>query len=135
MSLDERDASARRAAYADLVTALLDLRSTAATSAFDTALADAVRDGELPESLARQLRSLQRASLSDVIDQAAHVLPATLAALDEQPPGGAQSAAPPGDDTEVVADSDDTVTPPPVDLTARRMLVAGLRPIADPPFP
>ena len=73
---------ARRAAYADLVAAVLDLRSPVATATFDHALSDAVAAGTLTDELARQLRWLQRESVRDVVTHATNVLPAALVALD-----------------------------------------------------
>jgi hypothetical protein len=144
---------ARRAAYADLVAAVLDLRSPTATITFDRALADAVAAGTLADELARELRWLQRESVRDVVTHAAHVLPAALVALDTT--GGAvelrehsvaerSTAAPDSEggaaDTSTPDLADDQSSTPdeesaPVDLTARRLLVAGLRPIPDSPFP
>lgn len=158
---------ARRAAYADLVAAVLDLRSPAATATFDRTLSDAVAAGMLTDELARELRWLQRESLRDVVTHAANVLPAALVALDatshaheldeysvdQRPAAGdpgtptTQTSTVPASESEV--DSPDTSTAeftddqdpdathesPPVDLTARRLLVAGLRAIPDSPFP
>jgi hypothetical protein len=144
---------ARRAAYADLVTAVLDLRSPIATTTFDRALADAVAAGTLAAELARELRWLQRESVRDVVTHAANVLPAALVALDtsgrpedlREHSVAERSTAAPGAEggaadisTPDLAD-DQSSTPDeesaPVDLTARRLLVAGLRPILDSPFP
>jgi hypothetical protein len=143
-----RQVPARTSAYGDLITAVLDLRPPTATATFDQALSDAVATGQLSESLARQLRSLQRETVRDVIAHASAVLPATLVRLegsttevvDLPPESGAQAEAA-GTMTEpVVLDRVDDPAPPPVtdtpvDLTARRLLVAGLRPIPDQPFP
>ena len=71
----------RRAAYADLVAAVLDLRSPEATRAFDAALSAAVAAGALPDDLARQLRWLQRQSERAVVEHAETVLPPALVAL------------------------------------------------------
>ena len=158
------DQPGRSAAYAELVSAVLDLRNPGSTHDFDQLVAAAVADGRLAESLARELRWLQRRTVRDVVEHAAHVLPATLVALE----GGEEPAATPtdtrdpamladaGDDGEVArpeaaeehaapdppdagtssAEEPDQERPVPlVDLTARRLLVAGLRPIDDPPFP
>ena len=155
------DQPGRSAAYAELVSAVLDLRNPGSTHDFDALVAAAVADGRLAEPLARELRWLQRQTVRDVVEHAAHVLPATLVALE----GGEEPAATPMDtrDPAMPADADvaqpteaaeeHAVTDPPdagtssaeeldqerpaplVDLTARRLLVAGLRPIDDPPFP
>ena len=140
---------ARRAAYADLVAAVLDLRSPAATASFHHSLSDAVAAGKLTDELARELRWLQRESVRDVVTQATRVLPAALVALDTlstpdrtmaatepevasaDPSTGDPSTGDTTDDDDSTADQE----PTPVDLTARRLLVAGLRPIPDPPFP
>ena len=133
---------ARRAAYSDLVAAVLDLRSPIATATFDHALYDAVAAGTLTDELARQLRWLQRESVRDVVTHATNVLPAALVALDapitsDTPVASADtsvadtSAADTIDDDASTADQE----PAPVDLTARRLLVAGLRPLPDSPFP
>ena len=98
----------------------------------------------------------------DVVEHAAQVLPATLVALEGKDPREALAGAPAVDlepaatdlagplspATEPAAAAPDTeASPAPVeeespeppaplvDLTARRLLVAGLRPIDDPPFP
>jgi hypothetical protein len=123
----------RQAAFADLVSALLDLRSPEPTRSFDQAVTDAIQRGELTDALGRQLKWLQRESVRGVVEHAAQVLPAILMALEgadlSVPESPAQTPAtdPPEVDAEVPAS--------PVDLTARRLLVAGLRPIDDPPFP
>jgi hypothetical protein len=144
--------SAREAAYSDLVAAVLDLRSPTNTIAFDQTLADAVAADQLGEDLARQLRWLQRQSVRDVVDQAASVLPAALVAMEKAghapvpalPDEEAARSAEPGQPakhagavaTASVTDEDDEAeSVAPTDLTARRLLVAGLRPIHDPPFP
>ena len=142
------DEPARSAAYADLVSAVLDLRNPASTQDFDAAIAAAVADGRLAEPLARELRWLQRQSLRAVVEHAAQVLPATLVALEAgapqaaSPRRAAEEFAAPGDEAEPQPDPNQQAqaesaepSPAPVDLTARRLLVAGLRPIEDPPFP
>ena len=161
---------ARRAAYADLVAAVLDLRSPVATATFDRALSAALAAGTLTEELARELRWLQRESVRDVVTHASNVLPATLVALDRHvaPDPGldvqderradapADATASPAEPTPLAEEREDAAaeagwddgdtgaqeppeeaeeSPTPVDLTARRLLVAGLRPIPDPPFP
>jgi len=78
----------------------------------------------------------------DVVTHATNVLPAALVALDppvtsDTPVASADtsvadtSAADTIDDDASTADQE----PAPVDLTARRLLVAGLRPLPDSPFP
>jgi hypothetical protein len=166
------DEPARTAAYAELVSAVLDLRNPSPTRDFDAAIAAAVTDGRLPEPLARELRWLQRQSVRDIVEHAAQVLPATLVALEGGEPGTAatyesaddleqsrlaeqagpaglaratppapQPSEAPADPSPAAAEAagaeEENQEPPapPVDLTARRLLVAGLRPIDDPPFP
>jgi hypothetical protein len=162
----QADASGRAAAYAELVSALLDLRRSAPTQAFDRVLGQAVTDGHLTEELARQLKWLQRQSLHELVAHAEHVLPATLVALEGTQEGGADLASPdeelqpdtpelPAADPPPPASPFETAPPPapaptapvadwaaapteptpPIDLTSRRLLVAGLRPIAHPPLP
>ncbi len=157
------DEPGRSAAYAELVSAVLDLRNPASTRDFDALVAAAVADGRLAEPLARELRWLQRQTVRDVVEHAAQVLPATLVALEGGAPAPEAALEGTGDsgvpaDTELAkagsappeAYEAPGVAPPPtpsteepdqepptplVDLTARRLLVAGLRPIDDPPFP
>lgn len=132
MAAAGRAESGRLAAYADLVTAVLDLRSPEATRRFDQALADAVAAGSLSPELARKLRMWQRDAERSLVDHAASVLPAALVALDQNQP------APDADQLDHSApDSEpepltDPRPDPPADLSARRLLVAGLRPISDP---
>ena len=76
MSTDAR----RLSAYADLVAAVLDLRSSAAREAFDEALATARDSGEIADNLARQLRWLQRQSERALVEHAESVLPAAMVA-------------------------------------------------------
>jgi hypothetical protein len=144
------DAEAGRvAAYADLVAAVLDLRSPEASRAFDAALSAAVDSGALPDDLARQLRWLQRQSERALVEHAETVLPPALVALQrsitplespavaepvERPvaPHSEQRAEP---DEEELDDFDGVTEPeraPVVQLQARRLLVAGLRPLPDP---
>lgn len=150
------DAEAGRvAAYADLVAAVLDLRSPEASQAFDAALSAAVDAGALPDDLARQLRWLQRQSERALVEHAETVLPPALVALHRSiaplsspaavdSPGVAEPVDPPGehhlepDDEDELDDFngiDETEPPesaPVVQLQARRLLVAGLRPLPDP---
>jgi len=150
------DVSVREAAYSDLVAAVLDLRSPTNTIAFDQTLADAVAADQLGEDVARQLRWLQRQSVRDLVDQAASVLPAALVAMekagdapvpalpDEEDASRSAEPGQPAKHAEAVAtasvtdevdEDDEAESVAPTDLTARRLLVAGLRPIHDPPFP
>jgi hypothetical protein len=145
------DAEAGRvAAYADLVAAVLDLRSPEASRAFDAALSAAVDAGALPDDLARQLRWLQRQSERALVEHAETVLPPALVALQRSitpldspafAESGEQRAEPPvdqraePDDEEDLDDFDGVAEPEPapvVQLQARRLLVAGLRPLPDP---
>ena len=155
-SVASDDVPARQAAFADLVAAVLDLRSPAATEAFDRRLTAAVADGQISEPLARELRWLQRQSVRDIVEHAAQVLPPTLVALERQeqdedahrndaPEGGTRDDTHEGDpsttrptptpDEPKEQSSEESAPSPPVDLAARRLLVAGLRPISDQPFP
>ena len=138
----------RRAAYADLVSAVLDLRSPEATAAFDAALSAAVASGSLSDEIARQLRWLQRQSERAVIEHAEAVLPPALVALQcsltpldsptvAEPVGNPveQPSEPPAEpsDEDEPDDFDEEPEPAPVvHLQARRLLVAGLRPLPDP---
>lgn len=130
----------RLAAYADLVAAVIDLRSPMTREAFDGALADAVASGALSDDLARQLRWLQRQNERAMVEHAESVLPPALVALDrsaaDAPPVLADvlQTAPPAVPPEVapLATADDRVEDEPaavVNLQSRRLLVAGLRPI------
>jgi hypothetical protein len=130
----------RQAAYADLVAAVLDLRTPDATRRFDQALADAVTAEAISPALARELRMLQRDAERALVDHAASVLPAALVALDQRE--AAEDPTTERLDHPVVSEQlepDSAAEPltdpppdPPADLTARRLLVAGLRPISDP---
>jgi hypothetical protein len=134
--------SGRLAAYADLVAAVLDLRTPDATGRFDQALTDAMAAGSLSPALARELRMLQRDAERALVDHAAAVLPAALVALDHREPAPGLAADRLDHPADPVADQLDPDTAPepltdpspepPADLTARRLLVAGLRPINDP---
>jgi hypothetical protein len=170
---NEPDSSGgRTAAYAELIAAVLDLRSSMPTRTFDQTITQAVADGRLTAELGRELRWLQRQSLRELVDHAERVLPATIVALEDALGPEQQPQAPLDDSTEPVAPSDvaETVEPvappappevsaepnppaapyervrdaerppddaasPTVDLTARRLLVAGLRTIEERPFP
>ncbi|MCZ3388336.1 MAG: hypothetical protein LH645_04285 [Actinomycetia bacterium] len=148
----------RVAAYADLVAAVLDLRSPGPRQAFDAALSEAVAAGTVTDDLARQLRWLQRASERAIVEHAEAVLPPALNALQTtvssapapsalaplvaaaQPP---QPAMPTPSPDPVGEPASGTGSPEPegldapeaapvVQLQARRLLVAGLRPLPDP---
>lgn len=155
----------RAAAYADLVAAVLDLRSSVTTRTFDHVVSEAVEGGRLAPDLARELKWLQRQSLLDLVDHAERVLPTTIVALEgvaEPDEDDASSEVSPGDEVAApdvaVPDSTSPPDPPPtphaasapappptsappedspasVDLTSRRLLVAGLRTIEDRTFP
>lgn len=141
----------RRSAYAELVSGLIDARDRSADQRFDAELAAAVAAGLLDAETARTLRWWQRETLRAVVDQATQVVPPTLAALEAaaeqlrqrvasqpgaQPTGarrtGEWAFEPVGDTEDSSGDLVDEQLPPPADLTARRLLVAGLRPLRDP---
>ena len=125
----------RLAAYADLVAALLDLRDPGPSSAYDDAVDAAVADGSLTPEQARHLRWLQRETVRQLVDHARAVLPSTLVALEGEHSGGAAAlpdAPPLPDDAPATEDVPDEPAPP-ADLQARRLLVAGLRPLPDGP--
>lgn len=157
----------RTAAYADLIAAVLDLRSSVTTRTFDQVVNEAVTDGRLAPELARELKWLQRQSLLDLVDHAERILPTTIVALEGVVEPAGDVVIEPGDDvvepaddtapaSEISAAADVTTAPEPVisevppvipevstpepppqsvDLTARRLLVAGLRTIDERPFP
>lgn len=135
----------RQAAYADLVAAVLDLRSPATRDAFDEAVIGAQQTGAITEELARQLRWLQRQNERAMVEHAESVLPPALVALDRSAADVAPTlatilSAPPQATPDTAAgkgptadpSDDSTLDEPPavVNLQARRLLVAGLRPIA-----
>jgi len=133
----------RLAAYADLVAAVLDLRSAGPRQAFDAALAEAVAAGTVGGDLARQLRQLQRASERAIVEHAEAVLPPALDALQANVsqavaasiPAHQPSTAPQPADLGHAPEREEPgqLQPAPVvRLEARRLLVAGLRPIPDP---
>ena len=139
------DAS-RMSAYADLVAAVLDLRSSATRESFDEALAQARDSGAIADDLARQLRWLQRQSERALVEHAESVLPPALVALDQSAAGAHATPAdllsakrpvsPPTTGSEAATDepSDELADDEPaavVNLQSRRLLVAGLRPITD----
>lgn len=126
----------RLAAYADLIAAVLDLRGSGATQAFDSAIAEALESGNISDDLARQLRWLQRASERAIVEHAEAVLPPALVAL--QPTSfspTAPAAAPPFAPALLDTAEDEQLEQeqaPVVPLQARRLLVAGLRTLPDP---
>ena len=144
----------RLAAYADLVAAVLDLRSSGPRQAFDAALAEAVAAGTVSDDVARQLRWLQRASERAIVEHAEAVLPPALDALQTNvsqapapaalaPLGHASQPSEPGTPTEPADPAtaaqppeppvpDDPEPAPVIELQARRLLVAGLRPLPPP---
>lgn len=149
--------SARVAAYADLVTALLDIRPNLASAQFDAELSAAQAVGGIDEDTARRLRWWQRESVREVVDHAQSVLPPTLIALSGSFENASLAANPtdtyqamPVDTSEPLttyedesaghtelgietsADESDDELPPPADLGARRLLVAGLTPLRQP---
>jgi hypothetical protein len=140
----------RLAAYADLVAAVLDLRPATTREAFDKAIVDGLSSGTITDDLARQLRWLQRQNERAMVEHAESVLPPALVALDRsaadalspvssvlqtaspEPSAGTEAATDPVIDP-VTSDLDDLPDDEPgavVNLQARRLLVAGLRPIA-----
>ena len=136
----------RLAAYADLVAAVLDLRSPGPAQEFDEALALAVESGKMSDDVARQLRWLQRQSSRSIVEHAEAVLPAALVALDQSRSAGggrpadkqpgatpnASSARATHEDEPEYDEADDDEPAAVVNLQSRRLLVAGLRPLADP---
>ncbi len=147
----------RAVAYAELVAGLIDARDRAAEERFDAELEAAEVAGRVDPETARTLRWWQRESLRAVVSQAEMVVPPTLAALETaahelrertlaQPgPEAAPDAAHELDlrDRELPDDEQDEddyddgpqprhALPPPTDLTARRLLVAGLTRLRDP---
>jgi hypothetical protein len=73
----------RPAAYADLLAALLAVRSDPATARFDAELARAEAEGRIDGPTARTLRWWQRESLRGLTDHLATVLPDLLVDLRE----------------------------------------------------
>ncbi len=135
----------REAAYADLVSGLLDLRTDPATERFDAELAAAEDEGRIDPQTAKVLRWWQRESLRTMVEHASTVLPPTMLALERSASGSerevavsAQSwarAAENDEDGDSATDEDsdgdgteDPPAPPPTDLSEhrRRLLVAGL---------
>lgn len=131
----------RLAAYADLVAALLDLRDPGPSAAFDAAVDAAVADSSLTPEQARHLRWLQRQTVRQVVEHARSVLPSTLMALEGEHSGGTSTlpddaapddAAPDDSPPPTVGDEPEALAPS-ATLQARRLLVAGLRPLPDSP--
>ena len=148
----------REAAYAELVVGLIDARDRAAEERFDAELDAAEVAGRVDSETARTLRWWQRESLRAVVSQAEMVVPPTLAALEaaahelrertHAQPTNADSHEDSyeldlrdgelPDDEQDEDDYDDEAPqprhamPPPTDLTARRLLVAGLTHLRDP---
>ena len=136
----------REAAYADLVSGLLDLRTDPATERFDAELATAEDEGRIDPQTAKVLRWWQRESLRTMVEHASTVLPPTMLALEKSASGserevevsaqswaraaGNDGASARDDDDDDEADENDNEppAPPPTDLTEhrRRLLVAGL---------
>ncbi|MBI1376319.1 MAG: hypothetical protein GC157_02380 [Frankiales bacterium] len=75
------DGSARASAYADLLSALLALRTDPATARFDAELAAAEAAGLVDGQVARTLRWWQRESMRGLADHLAAVLPDLLTEL------------------------------------------------------
>ena len=143
---------ARLSAYAELVAGLLDVRDDAAEQRFDAELADAESARRIDPETARILRWWQRETVRGVVAHAQTVLPATMLAIEHSHQDSISSTAhesspadtpsdDAGDDVPAVDVGDDELEDdvldfaeprPPVDLTARRLLVAGLTPLRDP---
>lgn len=152
--------NARGSAYAELIVGLIDARDRAAEERFDEELAAAEAAGRIDPQTARTLRWWQRESVRAVVTQAEQVVPTTLQALEiaaeelrdrtaaQREPtvlGESLDQLDPTMDSEyqhlpedtepdeapLAAVSGDT-PPPPADLTARRLLVAGLTPLRAP---
>lgn len=126
----------RLTAYADLVAAVLDLRGSGPTRAFDAALTEAVAAGSISDDLARRLRWLQRAGERAIVEHAEAVLPPALVALQANAAEQALTeppVAPVWADEQHPAEVIDQPEPAPVrQLQPYRLLVAGLRPLPDP---
>jgi hypothetical protein len=135
----------REAAYADLVSGLLDLRTDPATERFDAELAAAEDEGRIDPQTAKVLRWWQRESLRTMVEHASTVLPPTMLALERSASGSEREvavsarswarAAENDEDGDSATDEDsdgdgthEPPAPPPTDLSEhrRRLLVAGL---------
>ncbi len=135
--------AARSSAYAELITGLLDVRDNSSETQFDAALAAAESADRIDSDTARLLRWWQRETVRAVVDHAQLVLPATLLALEDSFRQAHQQTTPPIDqpvpppaaepETDAAAEPEWAEdAPPPTDLSARRLLVAGLTPLRDP---
>jgi hypothetical protein len=145
--------AARQAAYAELVAGLLDVGDESAQERFDVHVHQLVTDGLMTPEVARSVRLLHRQSVRAVVEHAQVVLPPTLLALEQShrehwlaareadDNSGADHDADTLDDqssNDVTHDLSDDLTDDteaqngPVDLTARRLLVAGLTLLPDP---
>ena len=140
--------AARHAAYAELVAGLLDVRDPAAEERFDRRLDELVAQGLVDPDGARSLRLLQRQSVRALVEHAQTVLPATLLAIEnshreqsandvDDQPSFAESVrdaetASASDAMADQADEEIDLLEPPADLTARRLLVAGLTQLPEP---
>lgn len=142
--------STRLTAYAEMVAGLLDTRDPGAEERFDEVLADAEVAGLIDPDTARALRWWQRETVRGLVAHAQAVLPPTLLAVecahhdardrmapsDWQSPMTADISDAREEDVEATAPQDDVTLEdepaPPADLTARRLLVAGLTPLRDP---
>lgn len=135
--------AARSSAYAELITGLLDVRDNSSEMQFDAALAAAESADRIDSETARLLRWWQRETVRAVVDHAQLVLPATLLALEDSFREAHQRTAPQIDQpisTPDAAPASEAAAepgwaedpPPPTDLSARRLLVAGLTPLRDP---
>lgn len=144
----------RLSAYAELVVGLLDVRDDAAGRRFDAELAAAESTGRIDADTARAIRWWQRETVRGLVAHAQTVLPPTLLAIEHSYRDSqgheadetiaknlvqSQSATGYSDDSadlppeELPEDLPEVeVTDPPIDLTARRLLVAGLMPLRDP---
>ena len=152
--------AARQAAYAELVAGLLDVRDVSAQERFDIEVERLVDLGLMTPDVARSVRLLQRHSVRAVVEHAQVVLPATLMALEQAhreqwmaneadndvdhsseqyypeaiAPFGDVADEMPSEVADEMPDdlTDDVTDDGPVDLTARRLLVAGLTLLPDP---
>jgi len=135
--------TARHSAYAELIAGLLDIRDDAAERRFDEELAAAESAGAIDADTVRTIRWCQRETVRAVVAHAQTVLPPTLIAIENsyRDSAGAQeataTATTPIDFPDRLPDAadfepDDDAADPPTDLTARRLLVAGLMPLRDP---
>jgi hypothetical protein len=119
------------------------VRDNSSETQFDAALAAAESANRIDSETARLLRWWQRETVRAVVDHAQLVLPATLLALENSFQQAHQRTAPASDQPippSTAAPVPDAAaepewsedSPPPTDLSARRLLVAGLTPLRDP---